>query len=161
MPLFVQIRKQQKDHTELIEDYKSKNQQRLLQIPPQNPLTQPMVPLQPHPNGPTPVRAPSVPVGWSPSPSAPGPMGQRIPAHLPPQIPPTLPNNSPSPQHTQNPPSMVPGLTAPTPGFTTDPRGPSGGPNRAKGDGAALAPQVTGLRKVLFLKCTLNVGGPG
>ncbi|XP_035986055.1 histone-lysine N-methyltransferase 2D [Fundulus heteroclitus] len=50
------IRKQQKDHTELIEDYRTK-QQRMLQMPSQNPLGQPTPPSQtpprrPHP-GPT------------------------------------------------------------------------------------------------------------
>lgn len=103
----------------------------------QNPLTQPMVPLQAQQNGPAPVRAPNTPVGWALGSCTPGPVGQRIPSHLPPKIPTTLPNNSQGLQHTSNPPSMVPG-------FTAGPRGPSGGPSAATGEGAALTPQVTG-----------------
>lgn len=152
----IQIRKQQKDHTELIEDYKNKNQQRLLQMSTQSPLTQAMVPLQAQQNGPTPVRAPNVPVGWTMGSGTPGPVGQRIPSHLPPRIPTTLPNNSQGLQHIKNPPSMVPG-------FTAGPRGPTGGPSEgpsgATGDGATLTPQVTAALQVVFFPSppTLNV----
>ncbi|XP_028288299.1 histone-lysine N-methyltransferase 2C-like isoform X3 [Parambassis ranga] len=133
-----QIRKQQKDHTELIEDYRTKQQQRALQQPPppppvisQSPLPQPMVPLQSHLGGPPKACASNVPPGWTPGSAAAGGMGQRMPQHPSPQIPPTL-NNA-----TQTSIAMVPGHTATTVGFTADPRGLSGGP-----DGAASAPQV-------------------
>nr|XP_046227874.1 histone-lysine N-methyltransferase 2C-like isoform X2 [Scatophagus argus] len=129
-----QIRKQQKDHAELIEDYRTKQQQqRALQqqqhpTPPsmmsQTLLNQPIVSMQPHPSGPTPGRVPTVPPGWTPSGRAPGVIAQRVP-HLPTQ-------GSP---HTQTPPAMVPG-------FTAGPRGPTVAPSGAAGDGAAPPRQV-------------------
>ncbi|XP_041823896.1 histone-lysine N-methyltransferase 2C-like isoform X4 [Melanotaenia boesemani] len=148
-----QIRKQQKDHTELIEDYRSK-QQRVMQLPnppiitapapttPQNPHPQPLVPLQPPPAGPTPAHVPNVPAGWISGPRAPGLMGQRMPPHLQPPMLPSLPNNPQGPPHTQTPPTMVPALTAPTAGFTSGPQGPAGGPKGATGNGVTPAPQV-------------------
>nr|XP_054592167.1 histone-lysine N-methyltransferase 2C isoform X4 [Nothobranchius furzeri] len=129
-----QIRKQQKDHSELIDDYRNKQQLRLQQMPPQkplpqphpnppaqppkNPLAAPMVPLQHQPDRPAAAFTPNA--GWTSGVGAPGPMGQRPP--------PALPNNL---QDPQNPPSVVPALAA----FPTDPRGPSA-------DGATLTPQV-------------------
>ncbi|XP_044195043.1 histone-lysine N-methyltransferase 2C-like isoform X6 [Thunnus albacares] len=152
-----QIRKQQKDHSELIEDYRTKQQQRVLQqqpaAPPMMPaggaapipqtlLSQPPVPMQPHPGGPAPTRLPNVPPGWTPGGGAPGVMGQRVPPLLPPQMPPALPNTPQASLHTQTPPAMVPSLSAPPAGFAAGPRGPAGGSNGAAGDGAAAAPQV-------------------
>ncbi len=154
--LCVQIRKQQKDHAELIEDYRTKQQQRALQqqqqpaAPPMMPagappipqtlLSQPMVSMQPHPGGPTPAHVPNAPSGWTSGSGAPGVMGQR----MTPQMPPALPNAPQAPTHTQTPPAMVPGLAASTAGFTAGPRGPTGGPNGAAGDGAPR--QVTHLK---------------
>ncbi|XP_035986057.1 histone-lysine N-methyltransferase 2C-like [Fundulus heteroclitus] len=131
-----QIRKQQKDHTELIEDYRTK-QQRMLQMPSQNPLGQPTPPPKPHPGGPT-----LGPPGWTPGCSPQGPVGQRMPPHLPPQVPPALPNNPPGHPHLQTPPSMRPVLTAPSAGFTARPQGPLEGSTGASGDGATPKPQV-------------------
>ncbi|MEQ2242477.1 hypothetical protein ILYODFUR_036221, partial [Ilyodon furcidens] len=136
-----QIRKQQKDHTELIEDYRTKQQQRILQIPTQNPLGQTMVPSKFHTGDPTPVHPPNVP-GWTPGSGPPGPMSQRIPPYLTSQLPPTLPNNPQGPTHIQTPPSMRPVLTAPTPDFTMEPQGPLVGSHGASGDGATPQPQV-------------------
>uniref|UniRef100_A0A087X9K9 Histone-lysine N-methyltransferase 2C n=1 Tax=Poecilia formosa TaxID=48698 RepID=A0A087X9K9_POEFO len=119
-----QIRKQQKDHTELIEDYRTKQPQRMLQMPPQMPLGQVLVPPKPRLGGAAPIHCPNVPSGWTPG-SGP-PMGQRmlpqLPAHI---IQTTLP--------------MKPVLTAPTPDLTT-PQGSLGGANGPPGDGAT--PQV-------------------
>lgn len=146
----VQIRKQQKDHAELIEDYRTKHPQRGLQQQPAPPLpqkllSQPVVPLQPHPGGPAPARLPNVPPGWTPGGGAPG----RMPPHQPPQLPAALPNSPQVPPHTQAPSAIVPGLAAQTAGFTAAPRGPSGaptgGPNGATVDGAGPAPQVTNM----------------
>ncbi|XP_069368224.1 histone-lysine N-methyltransferase 2C-like isoform X3 [Paralichthys olivaceus] len=144
-----QIRKQQKDHTELIDDYRAK-QQRALQPPatppmmpteaapiPQTLLSQPMVPMQPHPGGPTQACVTNVSPGWTPGSTGPGALGQRMPPHLPP----TLPNTPQASPHTQTP-VMVAGLAAPTAAFNAGPRGPSGGPTGAAGDGAAPTPQV-------------------
>nr|XP_029131590.1 LOW QUALITY PROTEIN: histone-lysine N-methyltransferase 2C-like [Labrus bergylta] len=140
-----QIRKQQKDHTELIEDYRTKQQHRALTQPagpptmpaggppvPQTLLPQPMVSIQPQPGGPTPTRLPNVPPGWTPGSGASGVMAQRMPPHLPRQMPPNLPITPQAPTHTPTPP-MVPGLRAPTAGFTAGPQGPPG----AAGDGAS------------------------
>ncbi|KAM6971552.1 LOW QUALITY PROTEIN: histone-lysine N-methyltransferase 2C-like [Tautogolabrus adspersus] len=144
-----QIRKQQKDHTELIEDYRTKQQHRALTQPagtpimsaggppvPQTLLPEPMVSIQPHPGGPMPTRLPNVPPGWTPGGGASGVMGQRMPPHLPRQMPPTLPITPQAPQHTPTHP-MVPGLLAPTAGFTAGPQGPTG----AADDGAATSRQ--------------------
>ncbi|XP_069576340.1 histone-lysine N-methyltransferase 2C [Brachyistius frenatus] len=127
-----QIRKQQKDHAELIEDYRTKQQQRALQqqpaaplIPtpapslPQNLLSQ-QVPLQSHTGGPTPARVTNFPPGWTPGGGAPVVMGQR----MPPQMPPALTNAPQGPPLTQTPPAMVPR------------------PNGAAGDASASTPQV-------------------
>lgn len=148
--LCVQIRKQQKDHAELIEDYRTKHPQRGLQQQPAPPLpqkllSQPSVPLQPHPGGPAPARLPNVPPGWTPGGGAPGVMGQRMPPHQPPQLPAALPNSPQVPPHTQAPSAIVPGLAAQTAGFTAASRGPTGGPNGATVDGAGPAPQVTNM----------------
>lgn len=137
----VQIRKQQKDHAELIEDYRSKQQQQRALQPAAPLLSQPPASMQPRPGGPAPARAPNVTPGWPPGARAPGVMAQRMPPHLPPQMPPALPNTPPAPPHTQSPPVMLPGLTAPTAGFPAGPRGPTSGPSGAAGDGASR--QVT------------------
>ncbi|XP_024136054.1 histone-lysine N-methyltransferase 2C isoform X3 [Oryzias melastigma] len=132
-----QIRKQQKDHTELIEDYKTK-QQRPLQLPgaPQKTLPQPLVPIPPLQGGATQPRLPNAPPGWNPGAGPPRPVGQRMPLLLPPQMPPRLPNNP------QTAPTMVPPLTAPTAAFTAGPRGPAGGLAGTTADGAAPTPHV-------------------
>ncbi|XP_049336810.1 histone-lysine N-methyltransferase 2C isoform X2 [Astyanax mexicanus] len=119
-----QIRKQQKEHSELIEEYRVK-QQRSLQPPammtPMPPMPgmqgqapgmmpggphmpQPIMgPMQPHPGQPSPARMP----GWHPV--GPGPMGgPRMPqSHMPPQMPPAA--NSVQPPQAQPPASMVAG----------------------------------------------------
>uniref|UniRef100_A0A8C8CWX8 Histone-lysine N-methyltransferase 2C n=1 Tax=Oncorhynchus tshawytscha TaxID=74940 RepID=A0A8C8CWX8_ONCTS len=98
-----QIRKQQKDHAELIEEYRVKQQQLSLQAPMMpgmpahaapimprgpplgQPMMDPMMTMQPHPSQPNLARMPNVP-GWHPG-GAPGPMGgpgPRIPAQMPP-----------------------------------------------------------------------------
>ncbi|XP_040921273.1 histone-lysine N-methyltransferase 2C isoform X2 [Toxotes jaculatrix] len=154
-----QIRKQQKDHAELIEDYRTKQQQqRALQqqqqppsappmmpvgVPPipQTLLSQPMMSIQPHGGGPAPACVPSAPTGWTSGGRAPGAMGQRMPHQLPSQMPPTPPNAPQASPHTQTPPVIVPSLASPTAGFSTGPQGPTGGPNGASGDGAPT-PQV-------------------
>ncbi|XP_078100895.1 histone-lysine N-methyltransferase 2C-like isoform X2 [Sander vitreus] len=125
-----QIRKQQKDHAELIDDYRTKQQRAAAALPPlsQPPLSKPPL-SQPHPCAPTLPRAPNVPLGWSPGGGAPGVMGQRMPLLPPPQMPPTAPP----------PPAMTPGLAAPTAGFPAGPRAPPAGSNGAAGD---AAPQV-------------------
>ncbi|XP_023805952.1 histone-lysine N-methyltransferase 2C isoform X3 [Oryzias latipes] len=132
-----QIRKQQKDHTELIEDYKNK-QQRPLPLPetPQKTLPQPLAPIPPHQGGPTQSRLPNASPGWNPGAGPPRPVGQRMPLHLPPQMTPRLPNN---PQTAS---TMVPPLTPPTAAFTAGPRGPAGGLGGTSGDGTAPTPQV-------------------
>ncbi|XP_068593242.1 histone-lysine N-methyltransferase 2C-like isoform X2 [Cebidichthys violaceus] len=97
-----QIRKQQKDHAELIEDYRTKQQQRATGVPPipQTPFSQPMVPMQTHLGGP------------------PGLMGQRMPL----QIPPVLPKAHQTPSHTQTPPAVfIGGPTGGTNGAAGDP----------------------------------------
>ncbi|KAM4718655.1 histone-lysine N-methyltransferase 2C-like isoform 3-T3 [Anableps anableps] len=132
-----QIRKQQKDHTELIEDYRTKQPQRMLQMPP---LGQPMVPPKSHPGGPAPVHRPNIPPGWTPGSGPSGPMGQRMLPHLPPHMPTALPNNPQGPPLIQATPSMRPVLSAPTAGFTAGPQGPLGGANGASVDGPK--PQV-------------------
>ncbi|KAM7369521.1 hypothetical protein PAMP_010840 [Pampus punctatissimus] len=143
-----QIRKQQKDHSELIEDYRTKQQQRVLHqqpaalpmIPggaptvPQTLLSQPLVPMQPHPGGPTPTRLPNIQPGWTPGGGA-SVMGQRVPPLLPSQMPPTLPNTPQGALRTQTPQAMVPSLGDPPAGFTA-------GSNGAAGDGATTGPQV-------------------
>lgn len=70
-----QIRKQQKDHAELIEDYRTKQQQR-----------------PPHLGGPAVARIIAAPPGWTPGGSATGLMGQTIPSILSkgPQPPPAV-----------------------------------------------------------------------
>ena len=168
MFLFVQIRKQQKDHAELIEDYRTKQQQQRalqqkqqqqpaaqLMMPagappiPQTLLSQPMVPLQTHPS------VPNITPGWTAGGGAPATMGQRMPPHLPPQMPPTLPNASQATPHAQTPPAVGPSLTTPAAGFSTGPRGPAGVPDGCAGDGSAPTPQVTHLE----LTRTLTQGG--
>ncbi|XP_049896001.1 histone-lysine N-methyltransferase 2C-like isoform X2 [Epinephelus moara] len=137
-----QIRKQQKDHAELIEDYRTKQQQQRAAAGAPL-LPQPMVSMQSHPGGPTPARIPNAPLGWTPGSEAPaGVMGQRMALHLPPQMPPSLPNAPRAALHTHTPPPMVPGLVAPTAGFTAGPQGPSTGPTGAAADAAAAPPQV-------------------
>lgn len=150
----VQIRKQQKDHAELIEDYRSKQQQhRPLQqqqtpaaTPPMlqagaPPLPQPMSPM--HPGGPTPACIPNIPPGWTGGAGAPAVMGQRMPR----QMPPTLPNAPQASPHNQTPQVMVPNLTPTTPGFNSS---TSGGPNGAAGDGGNPAPQVTHSESIVI-----------
>ncbi|KAG8009692.1 Histone-lysine N-methyltransferase 2C [Nibea albiflora] len=158
-----QIRKQQKDHAELIEDYRTKQQQqRALQqqpaAPPMIPAgapPQPIVAMQPHPGGPTPACVPNVPPGWSPGGVAPGVIRQRMPLHLPPQMPPAPTQTRP---HTQTPPAMVPGLAAQTVAFTAGPRGPAGGPNGAAGDGAAPRQQRLELEQQGLLGASMVPG---
>ncbi|XP_014874682.1 histone-lysine N-methyltransferase 2C isoform X3 [Poecilia latipinna] len=132
-----QIRKQQKDHTELIEDYRTKQPQRMLQMPPQMPLGQVLVPPKPRLGGAAPIHCPNVPSGWTPG-SGP-PMGQRMLPQLPAHMPPNLPNCPQAPPLIQTTLPMKPVLTAPTPDLTT-PQGSLGGANGAPGDGAT--PQV-------------------
>ncbi|XP_023181708.1 histone-lysine N-methyltransferase 2C-like isoform X7 [Xiphophorus maculatus] len=136
-----QIRKQQKDHTELIEDYRTKQPQRMLQMPPQMPLGQVLVPPTPRLGGAAPGHRPNVPSGWTPG-SGP-PMGQRVLPQLPAHMPPNLPNCPRAPPLIQTTLPMKPVLTAPTPGLT-NPQGSLGGSlggaNGAPGDGAT--PQV-------------------
>ncbi|CAB1432000.1 unnamed protein product [Pleuronectes platessa] len=145
-----QIRKQQKDHTELIDEYRTK-QQGALQPPaappmmptgappiPQTLHSQPMVPMQPHPGGPTQACVTNNSPGWTPGGTGPGALGHRMPPHLPP----TLPNTPQASPRTQTP-VMVAGLPAPTAAFNTGgPRGPSGGPSGAAEDEATTTPQV-------------------
>ncbi|XP_058251274.1 histone-lysine N-methyltransferase 2C isoform X1 [Hemibagrus wyckioides] len=120
-----QIRKQQKEHAELIEEYRVKQQQqRSMQssmmtpmqampgMPAQPPgmmpgglhMGQPMMgPMQSHPGQPNPNRITNMP-GWHPG--GPGPIGgSRIPSHIPPQMPPANPGQ---PPQAQQPPAMVP-----------------------------------------------------
>ncbi|XP_031692125.1 histone-lysine N-methyltransferase 2C isoform X3 [Oncorhynchus kisutch] len=130
-----QIRKQQKDHAELIEEYRVKQQQLSLQAPMMpgmpahaapimprgpplgQPMMEPMMTMQPHPSQPNLARMPNVP-GWHPG-GAPGPMGgpgPRIPAQMPPASPAQL-HQPQLPPQTQLPPqpqsaSMVPGVKA-------------------------------------------------
>lgn len=137
-----QIRKQQKDHTELVEDYRTKQPQRMLQMPPQSPLGQPMVPPKPQPGVPTPVLPTNIPPGWTPGSAPPGPRGQRMLPHLPPHMPPTVPNNPQGPPHVQMPSSMRPVLTAPVARFSVGTQGPLGAGNGSSGDGATPKPQV-------------------
>lgn len=132
--LCVQIRKQQKDHAELIEDYRTKQQQQraLLQpstAPPVVPqtLSQPMGPMQPHLGGTTPTCVPNVSPGWTQGGRAPGIIAQRMP--------PALPNAPQAPSHTQAPPTMAQG-------FTAGPRVPTGGPSGTSGEGAPPPRQV-------------------
>ncbi|KAF7643369.1 hypothetical protein LDENG_00240600 [Lucifuga dentata] len=73
-----QIRKQQKDHAELIDDYRNKQQHQMQQQQPppvmaaaappmpQTVLGQPMMPMQPHPAGPAPARVPGWTLGGGP-----------------------------------------------------------------------------------------------
>ncbi|XP_060778551.1 histone-lysine N-methyltransferase 2C isoform X9 [Neoarius graeffei] len=118
-----QIRKQQKEHAELIEEYRVK-QQHSMQSSMMNPMQampgmpgqppgmmpgglhmgQPMMgPMQSHPGQPNPTRMPNMP-GWHPG--GPGPIGgSRIPSHMPPQMPPANPGQ---PPQAQQPPAMVP-----------------------------------------------------
>ncbi|XP_055086131.1 histone-lysine N-methyltransferase 2C-like isoform X4 [Periophthalmus magnuspinnatus] len=103
-----QIRKQQKDHSELIEDYRSKLQPRSLQPPPGAPLMPttpspgPLVPpgapvgpgLMQHPPC-VPGLGPGTP-GWAPTQGmGPGVMPQRMPPHIPPQMGPQPPAQRP------------------------------------------------------------------
>ncbi|XP_055784566.1 histone-lysine N-methyltransferase 2C-like isoform X7 [Salvelinus fontinalis] len=147
-----QIRKQQKDHAELIEEYRVKQQQLSLQapmmpgmppmpgmsahaapmMPREPPLGQPMMTMQPHPSQPNLARMPNVP-GWHPG-GAPGPMGGpglRIPAQMPPASPAQL-HQPQLPPQTQLPPqpqsaSMVPGVKATPAGKGAGTQGASGG----------------------------------
>lgn len=103
-----QIRKQQKNHTELIEDYRSKQQRALHQPPTGKPpmmhqkVSQPAgAPAQPH--------ASSISAGWPSGGGAPGVFAQRGP-------PLALPTAPQAPSHSQ------------APGFTTGSQGPTGGP---------------------------------
>ncbi|XP_076001014.1 histone-lysine N-methyltransferase 2C isoform X3 [Genypterus blacodes] len=123
-----QIRKQQKEHAELIEEYRVKQQQNNMapmmpgmhpmpgpagMVPSGPPMVQPavnpMMQMQPHPNQPNaPPRMPNPPPGWHPG--APMPMGgPGMPAAMPPQVPvanPGQPHPMPMgnlPQHSQMP----------------------------------------------------------
>ncbi|XP_055363689.1 LOW QUALITY PROTEIN: histone-lysine N-methyltransferase 2C-like [Betta splendens] len=143
-----QIRKQQKDHAELIEEYRAKHQEprALVQQQPAAPpimtagapavpgslLPQPLVPMLPRQGDPSAIHIPNVSPGWTTGSGAPGVIGQR----MPPQIAPALPNSPQAP--TQTPPAMVTGLTTPKAGFTAEPRGPNG----AAVEGAPAIPQV-------------------
>ncbi|XP_047667134.1 histone-lysine N-methyltransferase 2C isoform X10 [Tachysurus fulvidraco] len=122
-----QIRKQQKEHAELIEEYRVKQQQQqhsmqssimtpvqaMPGMPSQPPgmmpgglhMGQPMIgPMQSHPGQPNPNRITNMP-GWHPG--GPGPIGgSRIPSHMPPQMPPANPGQ---PPQTQPPPMVPPG----------------------------------------------------
>uniref|UniRef100_A0A674BEF3 Histone-lysine N-methyltransferase 2C n=1 Tax=Salmo trutta TaxID=8032 RepID=A0A674BEF3_SALTR len=120
-----QIRKQQKDHAELIEEYRVKQQQQrpsfqapmMPGMPPMpgmptqaapmmpgappmgQPMMGPMMPMQPHPGQHNPARIPNMP-GWHPG-GAQGLMGgpgPRIPAHMPPPMPLASPAQLPPPQ---------------------------------------------------------------
>ncbi|XP_036437673.1 histone-lysine N-methyltransferase 2C isoform X1 [Colossoma macropomum] len=139
-----QIRKQQKEHAELIEEYRVKQQQqqqRSLQPPSvMNPMQampgiqgqapgmmpggphmgQPMMgPMQPHPGQPNPACMPNMP-GWHPG--GPAPMGgPRMPSHLPPQMPPANLGQPPA----QPPGGLVPGGPPGQPGSV--PGGHGGG----------------------------------
>ncbi|XP_060950226.1 histone-lysine N-methyltransferase 2C-like [Limanda limanda] len=124
-----QIRKQQKDHTELIDDYRTKHQGALqpLAAPPMMPTGAPPVPqtllLQPPPGGPPQTCVTNTSPGWTPGGTGPGALGHRVPPHLPPP----LPSTPQAPPRTQTP-VVVAGLTAPTAAFSTGgPRGPAGG----------------------------------
>lgn len=137
--LFHQIRKQQKEHAELIEEYRVKQQQQQQRLQPGvmgamkvmpgmqgqppgvmpvgppigQPMMGPMLPMQ-QPHFGKPTRMPSVP-NWHPG--ATGPMGgPRMPPHLPPQMP--LPNPT-QPLQAQPPSPMVPGGKPGQPGAVT------------------------------------------
>lgn len=126
-----QIRKQQKDHAELIEDYRSKHQPRSLQPPPGAPLVPTGAPVPPMaPSGPGlmqqqmgpmqhPPRVPAVgpgAAGWSPAGGvAPGGMAQRVPPHIPQQM---------GPQ----PPKLGPQVPVQRPGFSAGPNGAAEAP---------------------------------
>ncbi|XP_060784206.1 histone-lysine N-methyltransferase 2C isoform X2 [Neoarius graeffei] len=103
-----QIRKQQKEHAELIEEYRVKQQQGALQpqmttgmlpmqshpgMMPTGPVNQPVMgsamPMQIHPNQ---ANIPNMP-GWRPG--APGPVGPQMPGVMPPQM-----MQGPAPQQT-------------------------------------------------------------
>ncbi|XP_064202618.1 histone-lysine N-methyltransferase 2C-like isoform X6 [Anguilla rostrata] len=122
-----QIRKQQKEHAELIEEYRVKQQQCAMQqagmpgapaqpgimpggAPMNPPVMNPMMQMQPHPGQPNPTRMPNAP-GWHPG--APLPMGgPRMPGIVPPQTaPPTNPAQAP-----QQPPALGGGAPAQPPG---------------------------------------------
>ncbi|KAJ8378007.1 hypothetical protein AAFF_G00249440 [Aldrovandia affinis] len=109
-----QIRKQQKEHAELIEEYRVKQQQCGMQqamlpgvpaqaaimaggAPVSQPVMNPMMQMQPHPGQPNPPRMASAPPGWHPG--SPLPMGgPRMPALGPPQAaPPANPAQPPPP----------------------------------------------------------------
>lgn len=109
----------------------------MLQMPPQMPLGQVLVPPSPRLGGAAPGHRPNVPSGWTPG-SGP-PMGQRVLPQLPAHMPPNLPNCPRAPPLIQTTLPMKPVLTAPTPGLT-NPQGSLGGANGAPGDGAT--PQV-------------------
>ncbi|XP_071184549.1 histone-lysine N-methyltransferase 2C-like isoform X11 [Salvelinus alpinus] len=158
-----QIRKQQKDHAELIEEYRVKQQQLSLQapmmpgmppmpgmsahaapmMPREPPLGQPMMTMQPHPSQPNLARMPNV-SGWHPG-GAPGPMGGPgliIPAQMPPASPAQL-HQPQLPPQTQLPPqpqsaSMVPGVKATPAGKGAGTQGASGG-NGGGGSSNSLA----------------------
>ncbi|CDQ63290.1 unnamed protein product [Oncorhynchus mykiss] len=102
-----QIRKQQKDHAELIEEYRVKQQQQRPSPPMGQPMMGPMMPMQPHPSQHNPACIPNMP-GWHPG-GAQGLMGG--PAQLPPQPPP----------------SMVPGTKATPTGNGAGAQGANGG----------------------------------
>ncbi|XP_056155239.1 histone-lysine N-methyltransferase 2C [Lampris incognitus] len=156
-----QIRKQQKEHAELIEDYRNQQQQQraLLQQQPHTPLMPPAappmvqtllpqntVPMQPQPGGPTPARIPNIPPAWTPGAGHPEGSGQRLPPNLPPQMPPVRPN-APQPL-TQNPAAMVPSLAAPPTSFPPPVPGPEDGDSSGAAGagvrvcGTTAAPQV-------------------
>lgn len=101
-----QIRKQQKNHTELIEDYRTKQQRPL----PQPPAATPPMMLQKvsQPVGaPAPTHAPTINAGWASGAVNPSAFAQRVPPMAPQ-----------APSHTQ-----APGFTAGTPGPTGGPSG--------------------------------------
>ncbi|XP_051970833.1 histone-lysine N-methyltransferase 2C-like [Xyrauchen texanus] len=128
-----QIRKQQKEHSELIEEYRVKQQQQQQRLQPGvmgpmqamqgqapgmmpdgppigQPMIGPMMPMQQsHLGQPKPLCLPNLP-GWRPGAS--GPIGPRMPPHMPPQM--QLPNPA---QTLQAQPPMVPGGKPGQPGI--------------------------------------------
>lgn len=131
-----QIRKQQKNHTELIEDYRTKQQQRTLQQPSTSSppimhqkLSQPV-------GGPTPSHTPNITASWASGGGAPGVFAQRVP-------PMALPDPPQPPSHRQ------------TPGFTTGTQGPTGGP----GGRPTPCQVVNSLCKCSFILSSLSTRG--
>ncbi|XP_045077482.1 histone-lysine N-methyltransferase 2C [Coregonus clupeaformis] len=155
-----QIRKQQKDHAELIEEYRVKQQQQQQQpslqapmmpgMPPMTgmlaqaapmmlrgpplgqPMMGPMMTMQTHPGQPNLACMPNMP-GWHPG-GAPGPMGDpgpKIPAQMPPASPAQLPQPQLPPQ-VQLPPQPQPPPSM-VPGVKATPAGKGAGAQGASG----------------------------